>query len=64
MLSPKWKWTLGFGFACVEFFSMVGYSASVPARVEGALRENSVSPEGHGFSRAVNNTAIPGFRSR
>jgi hypothetical protein len=35
--------------------------SSVPARVEGALRENSVSPEGHGFSRAVNNTALPGF---
>jgi hypothetical protein len=26
-----------------------------------SLRENAVLEEGHGFSRAVNDTAIPGF---
>jgi hypothetical protein len=26
-----------------------------------SLRENSVLEEGHGFSRAVKDTAIPGF---
>jgi hypothetical protein len=54
----------GFWLCMRRIFFDGGLLRSVPARVEGALRENSVSPEGHGFSRAVNNTAIPGFRSR
>jgi len=33
---------------------------SVPQGLE-SLRENAVLEEGHGFSRAVNDTAIPGF---
>jgi hypothetical protein len=34
---------------------------SLPSGALKSLRENAVPEEGHGFSRAVNDTAIPGF---